>query len=227
MNSDDPIAIRLESDDRKAGEIRFVAMRRADGLRVTVDERELDATVELIEGAGHRLEPFRGDGESVPAALPTRSNEQSIERPAPVQQQLTIWENAGRWLRAATSPHHRRKFLAAMRSKRLDGPVSLTVLEFRHQCCHGTTIAGERVSDPCPARYESRRGVFCTDCECPEYSKADISVDPGAPDRSKLAYPNLECPRKRYAAMRGIRYNDENEDANGLAMIATGGRHDG
>jgi len=120
------------------------------------------------------------------------------------------WELAGQWLGALTSPHKMRLFAKASISKFIEGPVSLPVLDHRHQCCHGVNLAGEKVSEPCTAKYATDSGVFCKTCGCPEYSMADISVNHHKPPKSKLAFPALECPMNKFSTVSGRRREARN-----------------
>lgn len=113
----------------------------------------------------------------------------------------SIWELAGQFARAMTDPDQVGSYLRAVGSRRWLGPVSLPVLDHRHQCCHGTTLTGVRVSEPCRHRHETDRGVFCKECGCVEWQAADIRVVAGRENESKLACPDVECPKERWAAM--------------------------
>ncbi len=108
------------------------------------------------------------------------------------ERKLSMWRKAG-------------QFTRAIGSKAIEGAVALPVLDFRHQCCHGSNLAGERVSEPCTARYSTDAGVFCKSCGCGEWKLANLEVDPAKPGKSKLSYPALECPRGKFSAVRGQR----------------------
>ncbi len=182
---------------------------RSISLQSFGDDTQQGALLVKSDQRSKQIEFDLSDGDAVSEHIPGRTNENSSRKK---KSSLSRWKNAGKWLKAAASPHDARKFLKAVKSKTLEGPVRLKVLEFRHQCCHGVTINGEYVSEPCPARYEAESGgVFCNSCGCAEWKFADISVDPARPTRSKLAYPDLECPRNRFSPVRGERVTNDIE----------------
>lgn len=114
------------------------------------------------------------------------------------------------FVRSVADAKQRNKYLDARRSLKKRGPVPLHVLNFRHIQCHGTTIEGERVQEPCRHRYESNRGVFCKSCSCPEWKTANLTVERSEIKRTKrkryfkLEYPALACPVQRWSAYDSV-----------------------
>ena len=108
------------------------------------------------------------------------------------QKKKSMWSKAG-------------SFLAAVKSKAFEGAVSLAVLDHRHQCCHGTTLAGMRVNTPCTARFEHEGHAYCKSCGCGEWKLARLDAPADNPTESKLAFPDLTCPLNRFGPMPGAR----------------------
>ena len=125
-----------------------------------------------------------------------------------VEKKKGMWSKAGWWASAITNPSKVKSFLKATSSRALQGPVSLAVLDHRHQCCHGKTLDGENVSAPCRARVSEGDGFFCKSCGCGEWKLADLTVPPTEEQgrfSCKLAFPDLTCPLGKWTAMKGIR----------------------
>lgn len=118
------------------------------------------------------------------------------------ERKKTLWSRAGQWASLVSDPSKVKSFLKAGASKVLEGPVSLAVLDHRHQCCHGRTLSGIQVSEPCEARMESEGKHYCKSCGCGEWKLAELDVA-SETSHSKLSFPNLACPLKRWSAVKG------------------------
>lgn len=103
---------------------------------------------------------------------------------------------ADRWAKVSKSWSLASSFAASMTSRLLAGRVKRLDERTREVSCTGLTINGEVLIPPCPAlaKSESHPGKhYCNECGCGDKSIALIDGD-GYP---KLAYPSLECPRRR------------------------------
>jgi hypothetical protein len=177
------ISISLENFDRIESVAVFRALANDESVRIKVDFA--NRTIEDI-----------GWGEG------NKFVREPAGRPKPKKAKRTsAWKLAGQFVRAATNPALVGTYLRAVGSRAWLGPVPLAVLDFRHQCCHGTTMDGVRVSEPCRHRHETERGVFCKSCGCAEWKQADIRVDPDNVEAAKLACPDLDCPKGRWTAI--------------------------
>ncbi len=100
------------------------------------------------------------------------------------------WEKAG-------------SFIKTILSGMVEGMLPLHVIGHRWQCCTGLTLAGLRVSEPCPNYHESDDGhLYCKGCGCGEWKLARLDgAIAGNMRTSKLAWPALECPLKRFTPL--------------------------
>lgn len=142
--------------------------------------------------------------------------EQPKQRPA--KDAPDQWREAGSFLAALLQPGNAMKFAAALWSKLTEGPATDQAINFRASCCFGLTLDGERITDQCPALHQHDKGYFCRACGCPDWKLADLMPQNKQPigrgahgepiwdwTTSKLAYPALSCPLRKFSPVRGRR----------------------
>lgn len=138
-------------------------------------------------------------------------------------QERDQWQEAGSFLEAIASPGKVLQFARAVWSKLTEGPATDEAINFRASCCFGLTLDGQhRVTAQCPALHEHERGYFCRACGCPDWKLADLMPHNKQPigrgahgepvwdwTTSKLAYPQLTCPKRKFGPVHGRRNHDQ------------------
>lgn len=125
--------------------------------------------------------------EDAPMRISFGKKDRPAEQPAkPVSQ----WERAG-------------SFVKTIMSGVLDGMLPDYIIGHRWQCCTGMTLDGLRVSDPCVNFHRAEDGhSYCKGCGCGEWKLARLDGAMfGNMKTSKLAWPGLECPLKRFTPL--------------------------
>lgn len=101
--------------------------------------------------------------------------------------QPSQWERAG-------------SFIKTIVSGITDGMLPDYIIGHRWQCCSGITLDGLKVSEPCANFHRADDGhSYCKGCGCGEWKLARLDGALfGNMKTSKLAWPALECPLKRF-----------------------------
>jgi len=200
------ISVTLEHLDRESSVAVFRASAEDKSARVRVDfiNREVSA---IDWGDGNGFVAYAG--ESVSAA---------IQPPKPKPKSV--------WLAATEFIDKVGSFGAAVASKAIQGPVTGAAMDFRRQCCFGVGSDGVRVSNPCSALITKGRNSYCKSCGCGTMNPL-ARLNPrreGDWDTSKLAYPDLPCPKDKFSPIT-VRQTDRHGHHLNINFHGAGGPH--
>lgn len=133
----------------------------------------------------------------VPLTIRHLTSEQTQRLNHAIDIQFQI-KREGLWAEVKHTWSDATSFIAALKSRGTDNRrVPLPILEQRTVSCFGTNLAGSQVADPCPSLTGSpERGWWCGACGCGQTDIARLD-DPTGEGYPKLAYPILNCPRRR------------------------------
>lgn len=118
-----------------------------------------------------------------------------LDRRSPAEKVLSAPPKK-RWEGVKQSWELADKFAKSMASRALHGRVRRLDERVRTVSCLGLTVDGREIIPPCPAIADSQTFPgkhYCNECGCGDRDLALIDRD-GYP---KVAYPHLECPRRR------------------------------
>lgn len=174
---------------------RATTLRRGDAVELTIDVGDYRIAVGF-DSQTHAVSS--SSVEDRVQTAPQRALRDIMDEPDQVNGG-DQWEAAGGFIGKATS------LGKAVWSKWLYGPLTGAKLDFRVQCCFGKTMAGVPVGAPCPSLVVKGDNSFCRSCGCGnKHKRAQLNPQvSGDYETSKLAHPDLSCPRDRFVPWKG------------------------